>query len=202
MTTWTGRLLVAGLATLTLTACSGSDVPAGPGAARVDVDTPELQKLKSETAIEECAPGTGTDGPLPDLTLPCLGGGPDVDLASLRGPLVVNVWGSYCGPCREEMPALQEFYETYGDQVDVVGIDYQDTQPRAALELAKRSGVTYPLVADPGGDINAADPISVIRGVPWFVFVDADGTVTNAAGGVDSADELATLANEHLGTDL
>ena len=52
MTTWTGRLLVAGLATLTLTACSGSDVPAGPGAARVDVDTPELQKLKSETAIE------------------------------------------------------------------------------------------------------------------------------------------------------
>ena len=60
------------------------------------------------------------------------------------------------------MPALQEFYETYGDQVDVVGIDYQDTQPRAALELAA-VGVTYPLVADPGGDINAADPISVIR---------------------------------------
>ena len=196
------RLLVAALAALALTGCSGSDLPTQPGAARVDVDTPALQQAKAKTAIEDCAPGTGSGGPLPDLTLPCLGGGPDVDLASLRGPLVVNVWGSYCGPCRQEMPALQEFYDRYGDRVDVVGIDYQDTQPMAAIELARKAGVTYPLVADPGGDINAAAPISVIRGVPWFVFVDADGNVTNAAGGVDSADELAELASEHLGIDL
>ena len=200
-TRWPGRLLVV-LAALTLTGCSGSDLPAQPGAARVDVGTEELQQAKARTRVADCEPGPATDGPLPAVTLPCLGGGPDVDLSTLQGPLVVNLWGSYCGPCREEMPALQQFYERYGDRVGVLGIDYQDTQPMAALELARRSGITYPLVADPGGDVNGASPISVVRGVPWFVFVDADGNVSNAPGGVDSATDLARLANEHLGTDL
>ncbi len=70
------------------------------------------------------------------------------------------------------------------------------------LELAKKSGVTYPLVADSGGAVNGASPFAVVRGVPWFVFVDAEGHVTNVPGGVESADELVELANEHLGTDL
>lgn len=199
-------LLVAVLATLmagaALSGCSGSDLPDSPGQAQVPVDSPALQELKAQTDIADCAPGPGSDGPLPDLTLPCLGGGPDVDLATLEGPLVLNLWASYCGPCRKEMPALQEFYEQYGDEVAVLGVDYLDRQPMAALELAKKSGVTYPLVADPGGDINGAAPVSVVRGVPWFVFVDADGNVTNVPGGIESADDLAALANEHLGTDL
>jgi hypothetical protein len=100
------------------------------------------------------------------------------------------------------MPALQDFYEQYGDRVGVLGVDYQDQQPDAALELAGRLGVTYPLVADPGGDLNARDPMPVIRGVPWLVFLDAEGDVELVPGGIDSADELVELANEHLGTDL
>jgi thiol-disulfide isomerase/thioredoxin len=142
------------------------------------------------------------DGGLPELTLPCLGGGSDVDLASLQGPVIVNLWASYCGPCRKEMPALQEFSEKYGDQVPVIGVDYQDPQPKAALELARKSGVTYPLIADPGGDLNANDPIPVIRGIPMFFFVDADGKVTFLPGGIDSADELVELVDEHLGISL
>lgn len=194
--------LVAVLAGAALSGCSGSDLPASPGQAQVPVDSPELRKLKAQTAIEDCADGASTGGPLPSLTLPCLGGGPDIDLSTLEGPLVVNLWASYCGPCRKEMPALQEFYEQHGEQVPVLGVDYLDRQPMAALELAKRSGVTYPLVADPGGDVNGASPFAVVRGVPWFVFVDAEGHVTNVPGGVESADELVELANEHLGTDL
>ncbi len=147
-------------------------------------------------------PATATAGGLPDLTLPCLGGGPDVDLAGLEGPMVVNLWASWCGPCRKEMPALQEFHETYGDRVSVVGIDYQDQQPAAALDLAKEAGVTYPLLADPGGDLNARDPLPPIRGLPYLLFLDADGELTVVPGGIESADELVDLANEHLGTDL
>ncbi len=188
-------------AVLLLSGCT-DDQPASPGASKIDVDTTELRELKAETAVEECAPGDATDGGLPDLTLPCLGGGPDVDLASLEGPLVVNLWASWCGPCKKEMPALQEFYERYGDQVGVLGVDYQDVQPDAALELAGRLGVTYPLVADPGGDLNARDPLPVIRGVPWLVFLDAEGEVDLVPGGVEDTAELVELANEHLGTDL
>jgi hypothetical protein len=87
------RLVAAALvAAALLSGCS--DDPAAPGATKVDVDTPQLRDLKSDTAIEECAPGDGTDGGLPDLVLPCLGGGPDVDLAGLEGPMVLNLWAS------------------------------------------------------------------------------------------------------------
>ena len=75
------------------------------------------------------------DGGLPDLTLPCLGGGPDVDLSSLRGPMVINLWQAFCEPCREEMPALEAFHQQYADQVAVVGIDFNDVNPAGALAL-------------------------------------------------------------------
>ena len=65
------------------------------------------------------------------MTLPCLGGGPDVELSSLRGPMVINLWQARCGPCRKEMPALEEFHQQYGDQVAVLGIDFNDVQPGA-----------------------------------------------------------------------
>jgi len=120
----------------------------------------------------------------------------------LQVPMVVNLWASWCGPCRKEMPAIQDFYEQYGEQVPVLGIDYQDPQPAAALDLAGKSGVTYPLLADPGGDVNAKDPLPPIRGLPYLLFLDADGSLSVVAGGIESADDLVTLVNEHLGTDL
>lgn len=187
-------------AVLTLGACDSESE--GPGQSSIDVGTPELVELKAAAGVEDCRPGDATAGGMPDLTLPCLGGGPDVDLASLQGPMVINLWQSFCGPCVKEMPALQDFYEQYGDQVPVLGIDYQDTQPAAALELAKKSGVTYPLVADPGGDLNANDPVPVIRGLPYLLFLDADGEVTTVAGGIESADDLVDLVDEHLGIQL
>lgn len=197
------RAVPAALAAALLLLCGCTDDPvAAPGSSKVDVDTPQLRELKSDTAVEECAPGDGTDGGLPDLTLPCLGGGPDVDLATLEGPLVLNLWASWCGPCKKEMPALQDFYEQYGDRVGVVGIDYQDQQPEAALELAGDLGVGYPLVADPGGDLNAQDPVPVIRGLPYLLFLDAEGDLVTVPGGVEDVAELVELANEHLGTDL
>ena len=186
-------------AVLTLTAC---DDVSEPGASNVDVGTPELAEIKRATDVPDCVPGDGDDGGLPALTLPCLGGGEAVDLSTLEGPMVINLWASWCGPCRKEMPALQEFHERYAARVPVLGIDYQDQQPAAALELARKSGVSYPLLADPGGDLNAQDPVPVIRGLPHLLFLAEDGELSIESGGVDSADELADLVREHLGIDL
>ena len=67
-----------------------------PATRRVKVDTPQLRALKAATHIAPCptsVAGTeGVPGGLPDMTLPCLGGGRSVDLAGLRGPLLVNFW--------------------------------------------------------------------------------------------------------------
>ena len=125
----------------------------GPGPSKVDVDTPELRELKAEIGLEPCRPGPG-GGALPAVTLPCLGGGKSVDLSSLRGPLVLSLWQAGCEPCKEEMPALQAFHEQYGDAVPVLGVDFADTYPGSALEEAGERGVTYPSLADPGGDLH------------------------------------------------
>ncbi len=193
------RVLVAVAAALVLGGCSIEEVP-GPGASSVEVDSPELREQKAAAGIEDCAEGPG--GGLPALTLACLGGGPDVDLSTLRGPLVINFWASWCGPCRKEMPVIQDFYERYGDQVAVLGVNYQDSYPEAALELARETGVTYPQLADPGGETAEVEELYG-QGVPYFIFVDERGEIAyKFAKVVTSPDDLVALVNEHLGADL
>lgn len=196
------------LAALLLLAGCASDQDPGllPGAAKIDVDTPALRDTKADIGMEDCRPGRASgpvEGGLPELTLPCLAGGRSVEMSALRGPLVLNLWQSFCGPCRKEMPALQRFHERYGDRVQVLGIDYQDVRPEAALELARTTGATYPSIADPGGDLNGLDGFPVVRGLPYFVLVDADGTIAHvSAGGIESVDEVVAMVEEHLGVDL
>lgn len=201
-------LLLAGL--LLLTGCAPGQEPGLPGEAQVDVDTPSLRRVKARIGMEDCRPGPASglvegpvEGGLPELTLPCLAGGPDVEMSALRGPMVLNLWQSFCGPCRREMPALQRFHERYGDQVAVLGIDYQDVRPQAALELAQETGARYPSVADPGGDLNGRDGFPLIRGLPYFVLVDTEGAIAHvSAGGVETVGEIVVMVEEHLDVDL
>lgn len=180
---------------------SASGATAGPPQAadvHVDVDTPELRQLKQEAGIAPCpdVDAEPVEGGLPPVTLPCLGGGPDVPLGGVRGPAVVNLFAQWCGPCREELPYYQQLHERAGDAVTVLGVDYQDTQPGAALALARETGVTYPLVADPAAQLRA--PLRV-RGLPMLVLVRRDGTVAfRAAMVVDSYAQLKDLVEEHL----
>jgi thiol-disulfide isomerase/thioredoxin len=187
-----------------LSACSPDAIDVRPP--DVQVDTPELREVKARIGMEDCAPGAGepVDGGLPQVTLPCLGGGPDVDLSTLRGPMVINLWQANCGPCKKEMPALEEFHQHYGDRVAVLGIDFNDVHPGGALALAEETGATYPSVADPGGDLMVEKAFAVARrGMPAFVFVDADGTVVGeASGGVESVAEVERLVADQLGITL
>ena len=189
---------------LVLTGCSGEDGGLRP--ARVDVAAKDVRALKAEAGVEPCRPGDVTSpagGSLPAITLPCLGGGRSVDLSTLRGPMVINLWASWCGPCRSEMPILQRFQEKYGDRVPVLGINYQDVQPYAAMQLVERTGVTYPLLADPQASLSGAHPLPVIRGLPVMVLIDDDGrVVTTQAVAIRSLAQLEDLVRTKLGIDL
>lgn len=183
---------VVALVALTATACSGGS--SGSQETSVVVDSPKLQQLKAEAGIETCVPGPG-GGSLPDLTLQCLGGGPEVNLASLRGPMLINLWFSGCGPCRKEMPALQEFYDKHGTDVPVVGIDVEN-YPEAAISFAGMVGATYPQLADPGSYIFDQSELRLRAAFPQTILIDADGVVVaKQAGAFDSAAAIEDFAS-------
>jgi cytochrome c biogenesis protein CcmG, thiol:disulfide interchange protein DsbE len=205
-------LLAAAAAVLPLTGCTadagppenpfaGSQTPASS----VDVDTPALRELKHESGIEACPAtdpaSTAVDNGLPDITLPCLGGGRPVHLAGLRGrPTVLNLWASWCTPCREELPVLQDFYQRADGKVRMLGVDFEDTQPEAALKLLEASGVTYPQVADFD---KAIDEGLGRHPVPMTVLLNADGEVVTAMPTqITSVDQLAGLVEESLGVQV
>lgn len=200
------KLAAAALAVLLVSGCAGSpDEPlAFEGRPNVEVDSSELRELKAQAGVEPCEPGSGApvDGGLPELELACFGGGDPVDLSSLRGPLVINLWASWCSPCRKEMPVLQDFHEQYGDTVPTLGVAWQDVQTTAAMELVVSTGVTYPLLADPAGDWGVIDGMPV-RGLPGIVLVARDGTIAyRNLEVIDSVDQLVGLVEEHLGERL
>jgi thiol-disulfide isomerase/thioredoxin len=196
------RALAALAAGLLLASCTTDQPAKDPNAdtqvaqSRVDVDTPALRALKARAGVQTCAPGDA-DNQLPQVTLPCLGGGPDVDLAGLRGPMVINLFAQWCGPCRGELPYFQRLHEQAEGTLRVLGVDYLDTQPRQALELVRDTGVTYPLLADPDGDLR---PELRIRGLPGVVLLDADGEVADVEFRVfRSYADLRTFVEQGLG---
>ncbi|MGH3445149.1 MAG: TlpA family protein disulfide reductase [Nocardioidaceae bacterium] len=159
--------------------------------------------MKQQAGIAQCAKApapAAQSHPLPDLTLPCLGGGPAVHLPGLRGPMVINLFAQWCGPCRAELPFYQKLHEQARGRVKVLGIDWLDTQPGRALQLAEQTGVTFPLLADPAGELRAPWRI---RGLPGVVFVDAHGRVRDVEFlSIDSYAQLKHLVAAHLGIRL
>jgi thiol-disulfide isomerase/thioredoxin len=176
----------------------GADpVVPGLGAADLDVQAADLQRQRQRAGIADCPPPSSVrpaGSELPSIRLPCLGDAGSLDLSTLDGPLVLNVWAQSCGPCREEMPELQRLHAAT-DEVRVLGIDFQDLQPALALELAEDSGVTYPSVADVEGELKS--PLRVTA-LPTTLFVDDGRVVATVRGAFDSYDELAAAVTEHL----
>lgn len=193
--------LVVGFA---LSGCNAKDIAqhvSAPQRSTIDVATPDMVAMKAKSKVEACPAAQTASGGLPAATLPCLGGGRKVDLATLKGPLVVNFFQGECAPCKKEMPALEAFYQQYGKRVPVLGIDGIDTIPGVALRQAIQRGVTFPMVADPGGDLQGG-PLS-ISGFPTTFLLTANGTVERLQrGGMTSAAQVKQLVEAKLGTTL
>lgn len=130
---------------------------------------------------------------LPDVEVQNLAGD-DVAISSLVGtPLVINVWGSTCGPCKQELPDFAAAHATYGDRVQFVGIDYLPPSEREEA-FARDHGVQYELLYDGNGVFISSVGIAAF---PVTLFVNADGVIVRQTGQLTEA-QLA----EHIESDL
>jgi len=136
------------------------------------------------------------DTSVPGTQLECLDGSAGIVLEALRGPAVVNVWGSWCGPCKEEMPFFVDFYSKAKDKLVLLGIDVEEAQVSDGQHFVQTRGITWPNLFDPDGRTAS----TVGPGVPITYFVDAKGvTVYKKIGVVTSVKELEELTQKYLG---
>ena len=121
--------------------------------------------------------------PLPTAVLQ----GPPATLATLRGrPALVNFWASWCGPCREEAPALERVWRSLDGTATVVGVDFDDRRG-AAFGFIRSHRLTYPMLSDPAG---TSGPRFGFSGLPVTVVLDARGRIVETLRGPQSEAEL------------
>jgi peroxiredoxin len=116
--------------------------------------------------------------PAPEFAAPVLGGD-TLSLAALRGaPVLLNVWATWCPPCREEMPALQVLHETYGERgLRVVAVSVDARGAEAAIRgFTDDHGITFTILHDPGESVSRQFRIN---GVPETFLIDAGGRIAH-----------------------
>lgn len=202
------RWAAALLAVVLLAGCVGTDLtpPLASAAETVVADPAGLRRQHGipdcpvDTASQSSGPSAAVMGGLPDLTLRCLGGDSPVRLASLRGPMLVNLWAVWCTPCRVEGPHLASFAKAASGRVTLVGVDTADPDPALAAEFAQSVGWTYMQVQDPGHRL--PDALG-LKGLPLTLFVDASGRVVyRQVGAFESEQQIRDLVASHLGVRL
>jgi len=191
-----GVIGVLGLMTLVGGASESSAAGGGSGGDPTLVAAANLRPCPTSTRSVTAV----VDG-LPSDPLPCLGTGPDFSLAALTGkPAIVNVWGSWCPPCREELPWFAALDKAAAGQLQIVGVDVSDTADSALTTLAD-IGVHYPSVFDPQGKTRVS--LQWAGGTPVTLLVRADGSIAyRIEGRVPDEATLRALVAEHLGVTI
>jgi peroxiredoxin len=134
-----------------------------------------------------------------DFKLPSLSGQP-VTLSSLRGKVVfLNVWATWCGPCREEMPSMETLYEAFKDRQDFVILAVsQDRKGRVAVQpFVEKNHLHFDILLDPDNVVGDAYNVA---GVPETFIIDRKGRiVAHHMGAFDwSQSDVRQALNELL----
>ncbi|MEU5906279.1 TlpA disulfide reductase family protein [Micromonospora sp. NPDC047527] len=203
---------------LAVAGCTGGTADDDPAPRRAAAERPSpfrdcaaLGTSPTAAPSTPASPGAGTAAPatpgsgtstapggvaLPELTLTCFTGGAPVALRDVAGPAVINVWASWCPPCRKELPAFQRLSERAAGQLQVVGVNSRDSRG-GAQSIGEDFGVRFPILVDQGEALQRGLNRNAI---PLTLFVDTQGRIRHidATGALDDA-QLTTLVRQHLG---
>jgi cytochrome c biogenesis protein CcmG/thiol:disulfide interchange protein DsbE len=125
--------------------------------------------------------------PAPAFALKAVGTGETIDLSQYRGkPVIVNFWATWCRPCWDEHPVLTQTSQLLGNQVQFVGVVFQDDESKIKNFLQQR-GWAYPTLVDQAGKTAIAYGVG---GVPETYFLDKNGVIVAKFAGPMSADDI------------
>ena len=127
-----------------------------------------------------------TGDALPDVEIEPLTGGAPISLGEVDGPAVVNLWATWCAPCRREIPAFEAVHLARGDTVQFVGINVGETSQQAA-EFIAEVGATYDQYLDPKGFVSTGLEATTM---PVTVVIDDAGRIVVRHLGEMRQDEL------------
>jgi thiol-disulfide isomerase/thioredoxin len=131
--------------------------------------TPPASASASAPASQDAA--AALRGGLPDLNIPCFTGGRQISVHQIKGPAVINLWASWCGPCRLELPIMQQLADRSAGRLHVIGVDTGDGRD-AGASFAAAKGVHMPALFDEDSKLQKA--IASIN-LPVTIFVDGNG---------------------------
>jgi peroxiredoxin len=156
-------------------------------------DTPDIPDLGDGLGLD-----TQTGDPAPDFALDLLDGTPfrlTDHLADDGRPVVLNLWASWCSPCRAEMPAFDAASRVHTD-VFFLGVAVEDA-PDAARAFAEEIEVSYPLAIDESERVARR---YTSPGLPATFFISSDGGIVRTVFGQLDEDDIAQLISESFGT--
>ncbi|SCL14855.1 TlpA family protein disulfide reductase [Micromonospora inyonensis] len=188
--------------------CAALTAPPSAAPAASTGPTAATSSAPAAAPTTSSAPAAGGSSPatvsgagrgLPDLSFACLTGGGEVSLRAVRGPAVINLWASWCTPCRKELPAFQRLHERMAGQVHVIGVNTRDDRPRA-VSVGEDFGISFPTLVDTDQRLQRELAPNVL---PITILVDAQGRVRHqdVSGALDDA-RLADVVRRHLDLDV
>jgi peroxiredoxin len=122
-----------------------------------------------------------------------------IKLSSLRGKVVmVNFWASWCGPCKDEMPAIQNVFSKYSENLIILGVNDEDTVS-TIRDFAKQFELTFPLLIDSTGSVSAQYGI---RAYPSTFFVDRDGFIFHVVVGSMTQSVIEDILGEKINLEI
>ena len=169
------KLLVIALSAITLAGCSLTQPIPVKGEV---VSCADIKTVASEGAA-----------------LDCLDGSKGVAVDSIMGPALINVWGTWCAPCRQELPHFAHYIAKEGS-VPIIGIAVEEKNMAAVRKFVESNGMSWPILYDADGSTRGKFGM----GVPVTWFIDASGKVVHKKyGPFKSLEEIELSVMKYLG---
>ena len=132
-------------------------------------------------------------------TMACLDGSSEINFHQLKGPLLINVWGSWCEGCKQEMPYFVELYQSplfKSGQIQMLGMNVEEKSKEVAIDYIQKSGMSWPNLEDTSGISKSIFG----PGVPVTWFIDENGkTVETKIGAYTNKKQLFNQVEKAFG---